>query len=123
MKTPAAHRGFTLIEVIIILVIIAMLSAIVIPNYINSKRKFNANEAIKKQVLGENSELIMLSIGKHGEETFYYLVPDEKSEKVIQPISELDARPAIIAQKHHTIVVVRGEKVIGKGLSVPIEPR
>jgi prepilin-type N-terminal cleavage/methylation domain-containing protein len=49
-KTPSAARwpGFTLIELILVVIIVAVLSTIAIPRYMNSQMKYRADAAARR---------------------------------------------------------------------------
>ncbi len=120
MKNPPDGRvfPFPIFETLIALSVIAMLAAIAIPNCLRAKKIHDAEEVSLKKEIGERAEQLFVSIGKGGEETFYYLVPDSQA---IISLNQPVEKPFATAPSGYKIVKVRSNKVIEKNKTVSLE--
>ena len=64
MRATDKHRGFTLLEIMVVIVIIGVLASLVVPNLMGNKEKADKQKAVSDIVALENA-LDMYKLDNH----------------------------------------------------------
>ena len=83
-----ARRGFTLLEMLIVLAIILVVAAMVVPNLLGRQKKANI-EATKASIAGLEKALKLFSVDNNGE---YPLGGDDILIEMLEPQEDLNGQ-------------------------------